>query len=277
VKQRHSAKHLFWRGVVASVGSAAMTTGVYPVLPHVGVHLARRKRNLPVPPSHVRTMAREWAVSVAMSATRPVGFLGLPVSLRQRTGPRPIILLHGYAMSRANFLPMARRLARAGLGPVFGFEYWSLGRTSKAAKRLGRYVERVCEATASPRVDLVGHSMGGVVSRYYAVFGGGADRIRNLITLGTPHRGTDVSGFGIGRSSRELYPGSSTMDRLGSARLPPEIRCTAIWSRSDALVPGARNARLQGVEEIIYDDIGHMTLLTSRRVTAEIIARLRKP
>ncbi len=254
-----------------------MATGVYPVLPHVGVHLTRRKRGLPVPPSQVRTVAREWAVSLAMSAARPVGFLGLPVSLRQRTGPRPIVLVHGYAMNRANFLPMARRLARAGLGPILGFEYWSLGRTSKAAQRLGRYVERVCEATASPRVDLIGHSMGGVVSRYYAVFAGGEKRIRNLITIGTPHRGTDVSGFGFGRSSRELYPGSALLDRLHSARLPAEIRCTAIWSRSDALVPGARNARLRGGEEIIYDDLGHLTLLTSRRVAAEIVSRLRKP
>jgi len=254
-----------------------MATGVYPVLPHVGVHLARRRRGLPVPPSQMRAVAREWAVSVAMSAARPVGFLGLPVSIRQRTGPRPIILLHGYAMNRANFLPMARRLASAGLGPVFGFEYWSLGRTSKAAQRLGRYVERVCEATASPRVDLIGHSMGGVVSRYYAALGGGAHRIRNLITIGTPHRGTDVSGFGFGRPSRELYPGSALLERLDSARLPSEIRVTAIWSRSDALVPGARNARLRGVEEIIYEDLGHLTLLTSRRVTAEIVARLRRP
>jgi len=261
---------------VATIGNTAMATGVYPVLPHVGIHLARRRRRLPVPPSQMRALAREWAVAVAMSAARPVGFLGLPVSLRQRVGPRPVILLHGYAMNRANFLPLARRLAGAGLGPVFGFEYWSLGRTSRAAKRLGRYVERVCEATASPRVDLVGHSMGGMVSRYYAALDGGAPRVRNLITVGSPHRGTDVSGFGLGRPSRELVPGSPLLERLDTARLPAEVKCTAIWSRSDALVPGAGSAHLRGVEEIIYDDLGHLSLLTSRRVAAEIVARLSK-
>ena len=263
--------------MVASLGSAAMAVGVYPVLPHFVVHLSRRRRDLPVPPSQLRTVAREWVVSVTMSAARPIGFLGLPVSLRRRVGPRPIILVHGYAMNRANFLLMARRVARAGLGPVFGFEYWSLGRTSKAARRLARYVDRVREATGSERVDLIGHSLGGVVSRYYVVLGGGASRVRNLITIGTPHRGTDVSGFGLGRSSRELYPDSSLLNRLDAARLPADVRCTAIWSRSDALVPGAGNAHLTGVEEIIYDDLGHLSMLTSRRVATEIISRLRVP
>ena len=47
-----------------------------------------------------------------------------------------------------------------------------------------------------------------------------------------------------------------------------------IWSRSDALVPGARHARIDGVDEVLYDDLGHLSLLTDGRVASEVIARL---
>jgi pimeloyl-ACP methyl ester carboxylesterase len=211
-----------------------------------------------------------------MSAVRPIGFLGIPVGLRQPKGPRPIILVHGYAMNRANFLLLGWRLARAGLGPIYGFEYWSLGKTSSAARRLGEYVGAVRAATGADRVDLIGHSMGGMVSRYFVSLGGGAEQVKNLITIGSPHGGTDVSGFGFGRPNRELYPGSSLLERLEAAPLPPEISITAIWSRSDALVPQTRANPMRGVEQVVFDDLGHLSLLVSRRVADEVIARLRR-
>ena len=76
-------------------------------------------------------------------------------------------MLHGYAMNRANFVPLAQRLAAAQLGPIVGFEYWSLGRVSTAARRLGEFVTHVREQTGASQVDLVGHSMGGLVSTAY--------------------------------------------------------------------------------------------------------------
>jgi len=279
VKQRrHSAKHLFWRGVVAAVGTTAMATGIYPVVPHLGLMVARRRREGALPPGQLRAIAAEWAVSLAASAARPVGFFALP-GARARGGPRPIILLHGYAMNRANFLLLARRLARAGLGPVRGFEYWTLGKVASAARRLAAYVDDVRRQHGAERVDIIGHSMGGVVGRYYVALGGGADRVANLITIGSPHRGTEVSAVGFGRPIKELYPGSAFLERLTAAPLPPAVRVTAIWSRSDALVSGRRAAGLAGagVEELVFDDLGHLTMLASRRVTRAIVDRLSRP
>ena len=69
---------------------------------------------------------------------------------------------------------------------------------------------------------------------------------------------------------------SNLVQRLASVPLPASTRVTVIWSRSDALVPGARQARLPGAEEIDYDDLGHVALLLSRRVARDIIARLQR-
>ena len=118
--------------------------------------------------------------------------------------------------------------------------------------------------------------MGGVVGRYFVQLGGGDGVVANLITIGAPHAGTDVSAIGLGRPTKELFFGSTLLARLRAAPLPTRTRWTVIWSRSDALVPGARQARVAGVEEIVYDDLGHLSLLASRRVADEVIARLRQ-
>ncbi|MBK9032537.1 MAG: alpha/beta fold hydrolase [Myxococcales bacterium] len=271
-QRRHPPGHLLWRGVVAAASDLLMVSGVYPFVPHAGMAWSRWRKERPSPPGQVRVAVREWGAALALSAARPLGFLPLPG--RSTQGPRPIILLHGYAMNRANFIVLARRLAAAGLGPVLGFEYWTLGKTGSAARRLARYVDEVCAATGAVEVDLIGHSMGGVVGRYYVTLGGGDARVANLITLGSPHSGTDVSAIGLGAPTKELFLNSTLIQRLDAAPRPSHSRMTVIWSRSDALVPGARHARIDGVDEVLYDDLGHLSLLTDRRVADEVIARL---
>lgn len=248
-----------------------MATGLYPFLPHAALVVMRRKRGQGLAP-RLRTSAREWALAMAASAARPLGFFGMPG--RGVTGPRPIIVVHGYAMNRANFVLLAGRLAGAGLGPTIGFEYWTLGKTASAARRLGALVEEVRARTGAPAVDIIGHSMGGVVGRYYVTLGGGDGVVRNLITLGSPHAGTDASVVGLGRPIRELLGGSTLLTRLASAPAPSSTKITVIWSRGDVLVPGAEQARLAGAEEVVFDDLGHLGLLVSRRVADAIIDRL---
>jgi len=246
-----------------------MFTGVYPLVPHAVRALARRDARFA---SELRCALAEWGIAALLSAARPAGFFPLP-GARTR-GPRPIIVLHGYAMNRANFLPLAYRMKRAGLGPIFGFEYWTLGRVAAGARQLGWFVDQVREATGAETVDVIGHSMGGVVARYYVQLAGGDRHVAHLVTLGSPHAGTDVSRVGIGHPARELVLGSKLMTRLAAAPPPEHTEVTVIWSNGDALVPGARQLAFSGAEVIRYDDLGHVALLGSRRVARDIIARL---
>jgi pimeloyl-ACP methyl ester carboxylesterase len=268
MQRRHPLRHLIWRGGVAAVSQAMMFTGVYPLVPHAWRALA--KHELGVRP--VRAAIAEWAMSAALSVARPAGFFKLPGAAGR--GPRPVIVLHGYAMNRANYLPLAYRMAKAGLGPIFGFEYWTLGRIAAGARQLGWFVDDVLAATGATEVDLIGHSMGGVVGRYYVTFAGGDGVVKNLVTLGSPHAGTDVSAIGIGHPTRELLLGSKLVQRLAAASAPAHTKVTVIWSRGDALVPGAVQRALPGAEVIMYDDLGHVALLGSRRVAAAVIERL---
>jgi pimeloyl-ACP methyl ester carboxylesterase len=268
MQRRHSLRHLAWRGGVAAVSHALMFTGLYPGLPHAWRALVRH--DLGERP--LRAALVEWVLSMAFSVVRPAGFFPLP-GFRTH-GPRPVILLHGYAMNRANFLPLACRLRAAGLGPVLGFEYWTLGRTAAAARKLGWFVDEVRAATGAAHVDIVGHSMGGVVGRYYVSLAGGDRIVKHLITLGSPHTGSELSRIGLGRPTRELVLGSALLTRLAAAPPPTHTRVTVIWSRGDALVPGARQLAFPGAEVIMYPDLGHVALLASRRVARAVIDTL---
>lgn len=255
-----------------------MGTGLYPFVPAAGLHWALRRRNLS---SHLTltSAAQEWAVSLAGVMTRPLGFLGERLQAGVGTSGRPVVLLHGYAMNRACFLSLAKRLAREGIGPIYGFEYWSLGKVSSASRALDRYIEGICEKHGCDQVDLIGHSMGGLVARYYLTLGPGRehDRVANLVTLGTPHGGSIFSGFGIGHPKKQLRPQAAFMERLRLAPLHHQTRLVVVWSRADALVGTVGQARWHGAEEIVYDKLGHISLLYSRRVAAEIAQRLTDP
>ena len=269
MQKRHSLRHLAWRSGVAAVSGAMMYTGLYPLLPHA----LRVVQPVGGPRGTLKTALTEWGMSVALSTVRPAGFLPLPGA--RQVGPRPIIVLHGYAMNRANFLPLAYRLARAGLGPIVGFEYWTLGRTAAAAKQLAWFVEHVQAMTGSPQVDVIGHSMGGVVGRYYVTLLGGDGAVANLVTLGSPHWGTDVARIGLGAPTRELFFDSNLLQRIAAAPPPRDTRLLTILSHGDALVPASQQlAEIPRAERIVYDDLGHVALLGSKRVADDIVARL---
>jgi hypothetical protein len=93
-------------------------------------------------------------------------------------------------------------------------------------------------------------------------------------TIGSPHHGTVVAPVGIGRPTKELFLGSSLMQRLAAAKRPAVTRLTVIWSRLDAMVPGPHAGHLDGVDELVYDDLGHVSMLTSRVVADALIERL---
>ncbi len=179
-------------------------------------------------------------------------------------------------MTRAQWLWLGRQLTARGLGPVYGMTYFSLRSVPGSAARLQTMVERICAREGVESIDVVAHSLGGIVARYYADHGGRA-RLRHLVTLGSPHRGTAHSrlGLGIVPVIRDLHPQSAYLHAAFADGAAAGVPLTSIWSRADAIVVPPESASVAGVgTDVVLDDLGHLGMLLSRRVVDAILATI---
>ena len=126
------------------------------------------------------------------------------------------------------------------------------------------------------RIDLVCHSLGGLVARTWLQELGGARRVDRCITLGTPHQGTYNAYWLASRVGRELRPDSELLARLEASRpCAQQVRFTSIVAGSDNIVvPRVFSAN----DEIVHlPDLGHVGLLFSPRVFRTVGELLRRP
>lgn len=193
------------------------------------------------------------------------------------TGTRhPVVLLHGFAMNRTNWLWLGRRLARRGIGPLYGTTYFSPQPVRRSAVQLARFVDEVCAREGCERVDIVAHSLGGVVARYFIEHLDGADKVGRLVTIASPHAGTKLAHFGLFiPSAVETCVGSAFYGELGPLQAHDGVAYTSVWSRADAVIepPESSSVAPLGVD-CVFDDLGHLSLLLSPRVLDAVAARL---
>lgn len=190
----------------------------------------------------------------------------------EKTGERPpILLVHGYGCSRAAWWWLRRRLEAAGwvvatinLEPI----YTSI---DDYVEPLTQRIDAVLAETGATRLILVGHSMGGLVARaWLARFG--AERVAKLITLGTPHHGSQLARFGMGRNARQMEPESDWLQQLDMSVLALET--VVIYSPNDNYVMPQANLLLDGVVSRPIAGLGHLSMLYSPRVAGALRASL---
>jgi pimeloyl-ACP methyl ester carboxylesterase len=191
----------------------------------------------------------------------------------------PILLVHGLVDNRSIFTLLRRALQRRGFGRVLTLNYSPFTQDVRtAAARLERLVERTCEQTGYERVHVVGHSLGGLVARYYVQRMGGDARVHTLVTLGSPHAGTSAAYLLPQRLVRQLRPDSDLMRELAAPVTSCRTRFVCYWSDLDQLIVPKRSARLDHpdlqVRNVLLRGVGHMSLPNSGRVVHEIAVLL---
>ncbi|MFH8408826.1 esterase/lipase family protein [Streptomyces sp. NPDC018019] len=129
--------------------------------------------------------------------------------------PRPVVLVHGTLENRyANWAALSPKLKDAGYcvfalnyggsqGPVLG-----TGDIAKSAGQLAAFVDRVRAATGADKVDIVGHSQGGMMPRHYIKNLGGAAKVDKLVALVPSNHGTSLIGLGL---LARLIPGADVV------------------------------------------------------------------
>lgn len=182
----------------------------------------------------------------------------------------PIVLLPGFGSSSRVLLPLERRLRRQLRRPVIRMHLgYGLLDIRAAATKVHEMLEERSRGTDFGYVDVVAHSMGGLVALYLSKVLNPSYRIRKVITLGTPHGGTPFAIAGaliFGTLSQALWqmcPGSSLVRNLKQLRVPAETEVIAIEAGEDRLVPRgyARLKPESGQKNRTVDGLGHIDLL----------------
>jgi triacylglycerol lipase len=191
----------------------------------------------------------------------------------------PILLVHGMVDNRSIFTFLRRALRRCGFGRVTTLNYSVFTSDVRtAARELGRRVEALCAETGYDRVHVVGHSMGGVIARYYVQRLGGDARVHTVVTMGSPHGGTEVARLLPTHLARQLRPGSDIVSELREPAPGCRTRFVAIWSDLDQLVLPLDSARIDHPDltarNVAVTDVGHMSLPVDRQVIREIVTTL---
>jgi len=177
----------------------------------------------------------------------------------------PIVLVHGLVDNRSAFAVLRRAMRRRGFGRVSTVNYSPLTTDiPSAAARLGRHIERICAQSGYEKVHVVGHSLGGVIARYYVQRQGGDRRCDTLVTIGSPHSGSALARLFPFFVAKQLSPGARVISDLAK---PAHCgtRFVAIWSDFDEVIIPQRNAMLThpdlDVTNIRVHGVGHLALL----------------
>ncbi|MDI3385676.1 alpha/beta fold hydrolase [Streptomyces sp. B-S-A8] len=199
-----------------------------------------------------------------------------PVRLPSATAERPVLLLHGFIDNRSVFVLLRRTLAKEGRQHLMSLNYSPLTYDIReAAERLGRHVEEICERTGQPVVDIVGHSLGGLIARYYVQRLGGDLRVRTLVTLGSPHGGTDVVPLMSAHPIvRQMRPDSDVIEELKEPAPHCGTRFVSFWSDLDTVMSPLETAAVDHpdlrAQNVRVAGIGHLALPVHPAVTSGV-------
>ncbi|GHH18343.1 esterase/lipase family protein [Streptomyces lanatus] len=163
--------------------------------------------------------------------------------------PRPVVLVHGtFANSVDNWLGLAPYLKNRGYcvfsldyGQLSGVPFFhALGPIDKSAEQLSAYVDKVLAATGAAEADLVGHSQGGMMPRYYLKFLGGAGKVNALVGIAPNNHGTTLSGLA---NLLPYFPGAEDLLSTATPALAQQVVGSEFMTRLNAggdTVPGVR-------------------------------------
>lgn len=194
----------------------------------------------------------------------------------------PILLVHGIIDNHSIFTVLERALRRRGFADISSFDYGVLTRdVRRTAEQLAEVIEKLANDSGYERIHVIGHSLGGLITRYYVQRMGGDARVHTLVTLGTPHQGTTLASAGkLLPLVRQLAPESDLIRELAEPAPDCSTRFVAFHSDLDHLVVPGRNARIMhpdlDARNVAVRGVGHLSLTNNRRIAHDISTTLRQ-
>ncbi len=180
-------------------------------------------------------------------------------------GYPPLILVHGLGGSRGDLLPLEYFLRLFGRKRVYRIGLSDKRSVDEMSRTLARFIQRVAKVNRAPKVDILGYSLGGIISRLAIVDHHLEESIATLITMGTPHHGTFQARYIDTELGRSLQPESETIQKIRASRWPKGVRGITFWSKNDLLVIPPEAARVEGTEQVDMSPFTHFSYLIDPR------------
>lgn len=190
----------------------------------------------------------------------------------------PVLLIHGINDTATVFNRMTLYLTR------LGWSVHSLSLTpSNGRAGLDQLAAQVAEYAANAfapdqSFDLVGFSMGGLVSRYYLQCLGGLDRVQRFITLASPHQGTWMAYGSYHPGCIQMRPDSVFLRHLNSnAAMLERLNFTSIWTPLDLMIVPANSSQMSVARDLQIWVPAHAWMVSDPRSLQAVATTLAEP
>ena len=190
----------------------------------------------------------------------------------------PLLLVHGIWDTAKVFLRMIPFLNERGW-KVYDLDLLPNNGT-RGLDDLAQQVANKIDAIFPPQqpFDLLGFSMGGIVSRYYIQRLGGIKRVQRFIALSAPNHGTRTAYFNQGLGCVQMRPNSGFLRDLNSdAQILSQINFTSIWTPYDMMIVPADSSRMPVGDNIVVPVWNHAWMLTDSKSLNAIATALSAP
>jgi triacylglycerol lipase len=190
----------------------------------------------------------------------------------------PVLLVHGIIRTSAVFRKMSTYLTQQGwtvhtlnLKPNNG----TLG-LDQLATQITNYIDKTF-ALEQP-LDLVGLSMGGLVTRYYVQRLGGIDRVQRFITISAPNQGTKMAYLSKRLGCVQMRPGSAFLEDLNQdASMLERLNFTSIWTPWDFIIVPACSSQMPVGREMKVSVFVHSLMVTNLHCIQAVESALSEP
>lgn len=199
---------------------------------------------------------------------------GPPVS--PEPGRLPVVLVHGIFASALDMRRLASHLRARGWEVFVPVLTPNRGETplEELAGQLARYTQRELPGR---QFDLVGFSMGGLVSRYYLQRLAGPDRVRRFITMAAPHHGTHAARLATAPGCAQMRPGSEFLrDLARDADSLRRVAFTSFYTPLDTIIVPARSSEMAQARNIRMWGFIHPSFILEGRCLRAVAKALRE-
>ncbi|WP_414528330.1 esterase/lipase family protein [Nodularia chucula] len=189
-----------------------------------------------------------------------------------------VLLIHGIDDTGAVFNQMTAYLRKLG---------WSVHTLNLVPNNgavgldiLAQQVANYIVNTFPPdkHIDLIGFSMGGIVTRYYVQRLGGVNRVQRFITISSPHHGTVTAYASPRPGCVQMRRHSEFIQNLNAdAMILEDLNFTSIWTPYDLMIVPPASSQMPLGKEIVIPVVLHSWMLTDARCLAAVASTLAEP